>query len=87
MAGAINEAQYIKGLQDAGLTDVEVIDRFVYDEAQLEAFINSELNGEGEQKSCCSGDAALKVAPELSSRIATNMQGKVWSAAFRALKP
>ena len=43
VAGAISEAEYFSGLQAAGLREVEVIERLVYDACQLEAFIGSEL--------------------------------------------
>ena len=52
LAGAINEKDYLDGLRQAGLVDVEVNNRLVYDAAQIEAFIGSELS-ESESSSCC----------------------------------
>ena len=43
VAGAISEESYIAGLEQAGLEDVEIRDRIVYDEAQLKGFIKSDL--------------------------------------------
>ncbi len=51
LAGAISEAAYLDGLRAAGLVDVEVRDRQVYEEDQLEALFGSELVGGG----CCGG--------------------------------
>lgn len=43
IAGAISEESYISGLKTAGLIDVAVRDRQVYDSPQIEALIGSEL--------------------------------------------
>lgn len=43
VAGAISEAAYLDGLRAAGLTDVEVLDRVVYDESQMQALAASEM--------------------------------------------
>jgi len=48
LAGAISEERYLQGLRDAGLEDVRVAGRIVYDRAQLEAMagaISGELVG------------------------------------------
>jgi SAM-dependent methyltransferase len=80
LAGAIPEKAYLDGLHEAGLTEVEVKNRLVYDVAQIEAFIGSELQ---ETETCCcggQGDAfAKRWAPEL--------QGKVASVKVTARKP
>jgi arsenite methyltransferase len=75
IAGAISEAAYLQGLRDAGLVDVEVAERYVYDEAQLESFIRSELPADG------GADFERDAA-----RFAHEMLGKVWSAKFTARK-
>ncbi len=77
VAGAISEERYLAGLREAGLVDVEVRDRLVYDEAQLEAFFASELEG------CCgarTGNGQVRDA-------AKAMAGKVWSAKVYGRKP
>ena len=90
VAGAISEEQYIQGLNDAGLEDVEVIDRVIYESNQLEAFINSELKGDGSpgnSSSCCGTSFSDSgITTDMAKTIATEMSGKVWSAVFRATK-
>jgi SAM-dependent methyltransferase len=80
LAGAISEDAYVSGLREAGLTEVEVVDRLVYDEAQLEMFIGSELQVEGD--SCCCATKA--VDPSLARRWAERLAGKVASIKVRA---
>jgi len=84
VAGAISEEDYVAGLKQAGLAEVEVRERIVYDAAQLAAFIASELSPDGAPAACCSGVSAdnpivLKAMEEF--------QGKIWSAKFFARKP
>ena len=43
VAGAISESDYVAGLRAAGLADVEVRDRLVYDAGQLEAMYREEI--------------------------------------------
>jgi arsenite methyltransferase len=76
VAGAINESEYLASLRAAGLEEVEVRDRFVYDAAQLEAFIRSDQT-ENEQPatSCCGGAVSGKTI----SDIARALEGKVAS--------
>jgi arsenite methyltransferase len=80
LAGAIPEASYLEGLRQAGLADVEVRERLVYDETQIEAFIGSELK---EGTSCCCGPSSGELAKTLGPRL----QGKVWSTKVFARKP
>jgi arsenite methyltransferase len=83
LAGAISESAYVGGLRDAGLADVEVVDRLVYDAGQIERFISSELqDGSG---SCC--DAASNVDPEQARRWAAELIGKIASVRVLARKP
>jgi len=77
VAGAINEDDYVAGLRAAGLVDVEVRARLVYDADQLAAFFSSEMEG------CCGGVAD---GTRLSAAART-MVGKVWSARVYARKP
>jgi SAM-dependent methyltransferase len=81
LAGAISEAAYLEGLRTAGLADVEVRDRYVYDEDQLESLIGSELSGEG----CCGGGQAIPV--ELCRRMTSQLAGAVASVKVFARKP
>jgi arsenite methyltransferase len=80
VAGAISEDSYLAGLRQAGLTDVEVRERLVYDAADLSAFIGSELQ-EGE--ACCCGPNVS----ELAKKWAPQLAGTIWSAKIFARKP
>jgi len=71
VAGAISEEQYLAGLRAAGLEDVEVRDRLVYDESMLKGFVDSEFEG------TCSCGSFNK---EQISAYAKIMEGKIWSA-------
>ena len=81
VAGAISEAAYVGGLQDAGLDDVEVRDRLVYDACQLEALYVDELPDTAPSEGRGSaGQAALRSAADA-------VAGKVWSISVYARKP
>ncbi|MBI4700952.1 MAG: arsenite methyltransferase [Deltaproteobacteria bacterium] len=82
LAGAIGESAYLDGLRRAGLADVEVRDRLVYDAAQIEAFIGSELP-EAEGGACCCGPKA----GDLARRWAARLEGHVASVKVFARKP
>jgi arsenite methyltransferase len=83
VAGAISEDEYLDGLRQAGLVDVEVRERIRYDADQLEAFITSELPDSDAALACCGGLPGDGTA----ARIAAALVGKVWSAKFHARKP
>lgn len=80
VAGAISEKDYLAGLQAAGLVDVEVTERQVYDAAQIGELARSEIGS----ASCC-GQSTL--ADAVIDDAAGRMAGKVWSARFAARKP
>ena len=84
IAGAISEEEYLRGLEDAGLGEVEVRERLVYDVDQLGAFADSEVGALAEKATCCGGGT---IDPETLRHIARSMEGKVWSAKFHARKP
>jgi SAM-dependent methyltransferase len=77
ISGAISEDAYLAGLRAAGLADVEVRARLVYDADQLEGFAGSE--GEG-ACGCGAGKAEL-------ATLARSLSGKIWSAKVYARKP
>jgi SAM-dependent methyltransferase len=79
LAGAIGEEAYLAGLRQAGLTDVEVRDRLVYEQVQLREFVDSELS---ECSGCCGSSSTL--SPEEVDRLIEEMQGKVYSALIYA---
>jgi arsenite methyltransferase len=75
LAGAISEEAYIKGLEAAGLRDVRVTARTLYDASQLKGLFSS---------SCCGvGEAAGQDAATLAEAAA----GRIWSARFEGVKP
>lgn len=80
LAGAIGEKAYLEGLRQAGLVDIEVKDRIIYNTAQIEAFIGSELQEAG--TACCGGAVG-----ELAKRWAPRLQGKVASVKVAARRP
>ena len=76
IAGAISESAYVEGLRSAGLVDVEVLDRLVYEEEQLEALVRSEVP-----------EAEAALAEHGVAETAAAVAGKVWSARFSAVRP
>ena len=87
VAGAISEEEYVQGLRDAGLTDVQVTDRIVYDSEQVSAFVISELAEDaGDSSGCacaCGGSADARLAEDISE----DVTGRIWSARIEARKP
>ena len=84
VAGAISEADYLEGLRQAGLTEVEVRERIVYDAPQLEAFLSSELPDNDSAGGCCGGGVA---ASGKLADLAQTLTGQIWSAKIFARKP
>ncbi|MHC4610728.1 MAG: arsenite methyltransferase [Planctomycetota bacterium] len=84
VAGAISEEEYVDGLQRAGLVDVEVPERLVYDADQLGDFIKSELAEPQQEAACCGGPASDE---EATRQAIEGLVGKIWSAKFHAQKP
>ena len=82
IAGAISEETYVEGLRNAGLEEVEVRERLIYDATQLEAFISSELD-RTETSSYSNGQGP---GVEAVNDITTAMVGKVWSVKVGATK-
>jgi len=83
IAGAISEEEYIAGLEAAGLVNIEVRERLVYDATQLKAFVESELPDNQEAVACCGGG----ISPEMLERAVETLQGQIWSAKIYAEKP
>jgi arsenite methyltransferase len=82
VAGAISEKAYLEGLRAAGLVDVEVRDRLVYDAAHIEGVILSEIKEEA-ARCCCGGGATADQARLWAARLA----GKIASVKVFARKP
>ncbi len=84
LAGAVGEEEYLQGLRGAGIGDVEVRRRFVYDAVQLKTFLQVEVTGSS-LADPCSCDAFL--TGELLGRAAELLAGKVRSVLFYGVKP
>jgi len=94
VGGAIGEDEYLAGLEDAGLAEVEVAERLVYDAAQLNSFIKSELAEGDEASACCAAPAegeaccpTMPIGEEMFDKLIETFAGQVWSAKFQARKP
>jgi N-acetylglutamate synthase-like GNAT family acetyltransferase/SAM-dependent methyltransferase len=75
LAGAISEAEYVQGLEGAGLRSVRASSQLVYDASQLQGLF---------------GDSACGLTPGTCGDIGSLAQasaGKVWSAKFEGVKP
>ncbi len=74
ISGAISEDAYRQGLESAGLEEVEVSERLVYDAAQLRGIVASDLDN-------------LGLPSETIERGIGEVVGKVWSAKLTGRKP
>lgn len=84
VGGAISEEAYLAGLRRAGLIDVEVRNRFVYEACQLKAFFQTEeIPG---LKEIINRDPSPTPA-NLIEQMILKVVGNVWSAEFYAKKP
>ncbi|MFH1132643.1 MAG: arsenite methyltransferase [Pseudomonadota bacterium] len=81
VAGAISEQEYVAGLAQAGLQNIAVRERLVYDAIQLASFFTSELD---QTVQCCGGGA---LDPKTLKQLAETVVGKVYSAKIYARKP
>lgn len=82
LAGAISQADYLAGLRRAGLQELEVVDRLVYDADQIRAFIDGGLHAE--DGGCCGG---APIDPDQAQRWAAELAGAVASIKVRGRKP
>lgn len=73
LAGAMSEADYVAGLEAAGLVEVRVVARLPYEAKQTEALL-----GAPDRQGGCGGGHWVE---------AEDLAGKVWSASFAARKP
>jgi len=88
LGGAISESEYCAGLRAAGLGEVEVPERLIYEASQLTDMV-CELGEEGAPaKGCgCGCDSGGGLDRAAAGRVAEALAGKVWSACFTARKP
>jgi SAM-dependent methyltransferase len=80
VGGAISEDQYLQGLRDAGLVNVEVIERVTFGAEQILGFLDSEA------LPITAADRAA-LSPDMVKHTAETLAHKVWSAKIRAKKP
>jgi len=73
LAGAISEEAYVRGLEAAGLREVRVSARTVYEAGQLTGLFAS---------TCCGAGGSASAAT-----LAEAAAGKIWSARFEGVKP
>jgi ubiquinone/menaquinone biosynthesis C-methylase UbiE len=83
IAGAISEKDYLAGLTEAGLIDLEVTERLFFETAQIKAAFDDEDSGLAQLFHGLSESERQKAIDRLISQAA----GKVWSAKFTAKKP
>jgi arsenite methyltransferase len=74
VAGAISEREYVQGLRDAGLEEVEVEERLGYEPEQVRAIVENDF-------------ADLDLEGEQLDRALVEVKGKVWSAKVVGRKP
>ena len=82
IGGAISEEAYISGLEQAGLANVQVLERIVYDREQVDAFIADMLPKFLGKTACVLQGVFTPILRWLGAGIA----GKLWSAKFSAIK-
>jgi SAM-dependent methyltransferase len=90
IAGAISEKEYLDAVARAGLADVEVKDRVVYDAGHLESFVESETETSptadgpaSSESSCGCGSGSIAGAP---CGVTAELAGKVRSLMVYARK-
>jgi SAM-dependent methyltransferase len=83
IAGAISEDAYVSGLAAAGLSEVQVTERLVYDRSQIKGFIDL---GEVPVNLPERATGSRLDAAQLDALVDA-LVGKVWSGKFRARKP
>jgi SAM-dependent methyltransferase len=81
VAGAIDEHAYIDGLRGAGLTDIEVASRVLYDSDQIGCLMGSGESQDAQAGSCCHTTGSI------DQSLLADITGKIWSAQFMARKP
>jgi arsenite methyltransferase len=80
ISGAVSEAEYLDGLRKAGLEEVSVVARVVYDRDSLGPLLGSELSG----TSCCGSDS---VPADRLEEVAAALEGRIASIKAVGRKP
>ena len=87
VGGAISEQEYLAGLRDAGLADVEVRGRLVYDADQLAGYAVSVMEEDPSAFAPLGSGAADTMDKPKVEAFARSLTGKIWSAKVYARKP
>lgn len=89
VAGALGESAYLDGLRAAGLENVAIRARYVYDRASIEGMLDSELSDGLARTGLPSAirDIATRAGKPLVTAIAGAVAGKVASVQVYAQKP
>ena len=82
IAGAVSEEEYLAGLAEAGLTEIKVEERLVYDAEQIKAIFGDEQAGLID----LFDDLPEKERTETIDRLISEAAGNVWSAKISARK-
>lgn len=83
VAGAISENEYIEGLRQAGLVDVEIRDRLVYDASMPKGLVESELA----EADSSIAELMASIGPEKPAELIQQVEGKIASINIYARKP
>ena len=83
LAGAISEAEYRAGLEEAGLIDVKFGERIVYEVGQIAALLKA-ASASHEPSGCCGGNVASESD---AYKMAEELAQSVWSGKVFARKP
>jgi len=83
VAGAISEEEYLAGLADAGLYNIQVQERLIFEAAQIKAAFDDNETG----LSQFFHELPEPERQEAIGRLISQAAGKVWSAKFTAQKP
>jgi len=83
IAGAISERDYLAGLAEAGLRDIQVTERLFFETTQIKAAFDDKDSGLAQ----LFHELPEPERKETIDRLISQAAGKVWSAKFTAKKP
>ena len=83
VAGAISEEEYMAGLAETGLYNIQVQERFIFEAVQIKAAFDDEETG----LSQFFHELPEQERRKAVDRLIAQAEGKVWSAKFTAQKP
>ncbi|MFH0881744.1 MAG: arsenite methyltransferase [bacterium] len=83
IAGAITEEEYVAGLQEAGMTEVEVVERMAYDALQVREIAKSEVDLD----CACGIEVKESEVEKWLDRVKDDLAGRIVSIKIRARKP